>query len=442
MRLLLATLALPLLPACGSEQQPIPPAPPAARPPNLLVISIDTLRADRLGCYGYDKPTSPNIDALALESCVFDAAQSASSWTLPSMSTLMTGMTASTHQATQLSSRLDPSQITLAELLRDAGFDTAIVASHVFLTTSYGLQQGYTHVDSSVVQDEQDITSHEVADKGIRWIREQAGSRSQAPWMLWLHFFDPHAPYLVHPGLSEAFGVETDLQRYDGEIAYTDLHVGRLLEALRASPDWNETVVVIVADHGEEFGEHGHFGHGYSLHEECVRVPLIVRVPGLAPQRVAEPVPTIDLVPTLLELTNTPWKHQLPGVSLVPALRSGLQIPRRALSEVSWQTRQDIRCVQAEGWKYFDFHLGKYDAELLFDKGADRAEQSNLFEQQPERGARLSELLQEELFHSRRLAKNYQHQRPGGLSPAEEARLSQLGYSGDEASGGVPREKK
>ena len=172
MRLLLATLALPLLPACGSEQQPIPPASPAARPPNLLVISIDTLRADRLGCYGYDKPTSPNIDALALESCVFDAAQSASSWTLPSMSTLMTGMTASTHQATQLSSRLDPSQITLAELLRDAGFDTAIVASHVFLTTSYGLQQGYTHVDSTVVQDEQDITSHEVADKGIRWIRE------------------------------------------------------------------------------------------------------------------------------------------------------------------------------------------------------------------------------------------------------------------------------
>ena len=260
--------------------------------------------------------------------------------------------------------------------------------------------------------------------------------------MLWLHFFDPHAPYLVHPGLSEAFGVETDLQRYDGEIAYTDLHVGRLLEALRASPDWNETVVVIVADHGEEFGEHGHFGHGYSLHEECVRVPLIVRVPGLAPQRVAEPVPTIDLVPTLLELTNTPWKHQLPGDSLVPALRSGLQIPRRALSEVSWQARQDIRCVQAEGWKYFDFHLRKYAAELLFDKGADRAEQSNLFEQHPERSARLSELLREELFHSRRLAKDYQHQRPGGLSPAEEARLSQLGYSGDEASGGVPKEKK
>lgn len=451
MRSLPAIILLPLLQACSVE---LPEQPPAAVRPNLLVISIDTLRADRLGCYGYQKPTSPNIDALASDACIFDAAQSASSWTLPSMSTLMTGMSASTHRCTQLSSRLDPSQITLAEMLRDSGYDTAIVASHVFLTTSFGLQQGYTHVDSSVVQDEQDITSNEVADKGIRWLQAQAASiprppveglaanYRRAPWMLWLHFFDPHAPYLKHEGISESFGVETDLERYDGEIAYTDLHVGRLLEVLRNGPEWNNTIVVIVADHGEEFGEHGHFGHGYSLHEECVRVPLIIRVPGLAARRVAEPVPTIDLVPTLLELCGTSWTHELPGLSLVPALRDGTQVPRRALSEVSWQARQDIRCVQAEGWKYFDVHLGKFDAELLFDKQLDREEQGNLFDSEPARGARMSELLKLERLNAERLSTGYRHQRPGALSPAEEARLSQLGYSGDEASGGVPGEKK
>jgi arylsulfatase A-like enzyme len=419
-----------------------------------LVISIDTLRADRLGCYGYERPTSPQIDRLAGEACVFDAAQSASSWTLPSMSTLMTGLSPSTHRCTQLSSRLDPSQITLAEMLRDNGYDTAIVASHVFITTSFGLQQGYTHVDTSVVQDEQDITSFEVAERGIEWVREQAralarppvqglaGDYQRPPWMLWLHFFDPHAPYLVHPGISEAFGTQSDAERYDGEIAYTDLHVGRLLEALRASPEWDSTIVVIVADHGEEFGEHGHHGHGYSLHEECVRVPLIVRVPGLAPRRVLEPVPTIDLVPTLLELTGTTFTHELPGVSLVPALRTGQQLARRALSEVSWQARQDMRCVQAEGWKYFDFHLGEFDAELLFNKTEDRAEHGNAFDAQPERGAQMRGFLELELGRARRLSNGYQHQRPGALSPAEEARLSQLGYSGDESSGGVPKEKK
>lgn len=447
---------LALVCSCGpAPSEPALPSETAAAPkPNLLVISIDTLRADRLGCYGYQRPTSPQIDRLAAEACVFDAAQSASSWTLPSMSTLMTGLSASTHRCTQLSSRLDPSQITLAEMLRDNGYDTAIVASHIFITTSFGLQQGYTHVDTSVVQDEQDITSHEVADRGIEWVTEQARALSRppvqglaadhrrAPWMLWLHFFDPHAPYLVHPGISEAFGTESDAERYDGEIAYTDLHVGRLLDALRASPDWNNTIVVIVADHGEEFGEHGHHGHGYSLHEECVRVPLIVRVPGLAARRVLEPVPTIDLVPTLLELTGTKWTHELPGLSLVPALSTGQQVPRRALSEVSWQARQDIRCVQAEGWKYFDFHLGEYDAELLFDKAEDRAEHGNAFDAQPERGAQLRELLELELGRARRLSSGYRHQRPGALSPAEEARLSQLGYSGDESSGGVPKEKQ
>lgn len=428
--------------SCAPKPPPPAPTKPKLTGPNVLVISIDTLRADRLGCYGYPRPTSPQIDALAAESIVFEAAQSASSWTLPSMSTLMSGMSPSTHQCTQLSSRLDPSQITLAEMLRDQGYDTAIVASHVFLTTSYGLQQGYTHVDTSVVQDEQDITSHEVAERGMRWIEQQAAAAVHAdrpPWLLWLHFFDPHAPYLVHPGISDAFGIESDEQRYDGEIAYTDLHVGRLLASLRSSPEWANTVVVIVADHGEEFGEHGHTGHGYSLHEECVRVPLIVRVPGLAARRVESVVPTIDLVPTLLELCQTQATHELPGVSLLPLMQGKPASARRALSEVSWQAQQDIHAVQCDGWKYFDFRLAQTQRDLLYDKRADRDETVDLAPDQPQLTQQYKAMLEAEVGAAQHLGRNYVHQRPGALSPAEEARLAQLGYSGDEPSGGVPK---
>jgi len=354
-----------LLGACSAATET-----PAPRP-NLLILSIDTLRADHLGCYGYTRPTSPHIDALAARSLVFEQAESSSSWTLPSMASLMTGLTVSGHNCDHLGSRLSPDYATLAEYLRDAGYDTGLVAGQLFFSAPYGLQQGFTHVDTSVVQEEHDISSQDVSERGIDWLRHKRAAKDGAPWLLWLHYYDPHAPYLEHAGVSEAFGSESDLERYDGEIAYTDQHVGRLLDELVRTGLAANTIVVVVADHGEEFGEHGHNGHGYGLFEECVRVPLILCAPGVAARRVPDVVPTIGLMPTLLELCRVEPRRELEGSAWTPLLQGQSLPAQEAGAEVRWQADQDLRSLRVGSWKRIEGRAQKQEVSLLFDVGAD-----------------------------------------------------------------------
>ncbi len=419
-----------------------PPAPQAPRP-NLLILSIDTLRADHLGCYGYKRGTSPSIDALAARAVVFDQAESASSWTLPSMTSLMTGLSVSGHNCDHLGSRLDPSYSTLAELLRDAGYDTELVASHLFLSAPYGLQQGFTHVDTSVVQEEHDITSEQVSDLGIDWLRQKGAVQDGVPWMLWLHFYDPHAPYLAHAGVSEAFGTDSDLDLYDGEIAFTDQHIGRLLAELARSPQAANTIVLVVADHGEEFGEHGHNGHGYALYEECVRVPLILCVPGIAARRVPDVAPTVDVLPTLLELCRVEPRQELEGQALTPLLY-GQALPEQvALSEVRWQAGQDLRGLHVGRWKRIEGHAEEQDVSLLFDIPADPHEECDLRAREASHAATLSERILTRLRDARRIAGGHHQIGESALSPSEMQRAKHTGYIGDDGKngGGVPKDK-
>jgi len=405
---------------------------PRGRRPNVLFVSIDTLRADHLGCYGCPRPTSPSLDALAAKSVVFESAQSASSWTLPSLASLMTSMPASAHECDRIASRLDPSYPTLAEILRDSGYDTAFVASHVFLSAGYGLQQGFTHVDTRILQDESAITSPAVTDWGVRWLENKAAAHDDVPWFLWLHYFDPHAPYLVHEGISERFGTESDLDRYDGEIAFTDGHLGRLFEAFERLGFAADTVVVVVADHGEEFGEHGNKGHGYDLHEEVVRVPLILRVPGTAPRRVPDVVPTLDVLPTILELCGARPRRVIEGRSLAPLLAGRPDEAREALSEVRWQFGQDMKSLRQGPWKLIDSRRDKNAAELLFEKESDRAETANVIAEHADVAERLRARLAERVAGGRRIAAGYEHRLTSTLTPAEEERLKVLGYAGDQ----------
>lgn len=417
----LAACATALLLACE----------PSGRRPNVLFVSIDTLRADHLGFDGWPRPTSPNLDALAAKSVVFENAQSASSWTLPSLASLMTSMQASAHACDQIASRLDPSYTTCAEILRDSGYDTAFVASHVFLSAGYGLQQGFTHVDTRILQDETAITSPAVTDWGLAWLENKAAADDGVPWFLWLHYFDPHAPYLVHEGISERFGTESDLDRYDGEIAFTDQHLGRLFEAFERLGCAENTILVIVADHGEEFGEHGLQGHGYDLHEEVVRVPLVVRVPGIAPRRVSEVVPTVDLMPTLLELCGARARHEVEGRSLLPLLSGRSDLAREALSEVRWQFGQDMKSLRQGAWKLIDSRRDRNAAEMLYEKSGDRAETANVIAGYPDVAGRMRTRLRERLETSQALSSGYEHRKTSTLTPAEEERLRKLGYTGD-----------
>ncbi|MBK7644316.1 MAG: sulfatase [Planctomycetes bacterium] len=431
-RILAAVLLLSLF-ACTAHEPPKPR-------PNLLFVSIDTLRADHLGCYGYHRPTSPNIDALAARSVLFEHAESASSWTLPSLTALMTGLSVTGHNCDHLGSRLDPSYTTLAELLRDAGYDTQIVASHLFLGAPYGLQQGFTHVDTSVVQEENDITSPDVTRLGLEWLRNKSAVHDGVPWMLWLHYFDPHAPYLAHEGVSGRFGVESDLDRYDGEIAYTDRYVGELLDELARSPQAQNTIVVLVADHGEEFGEHGNFGHGYALHEECVHVPLVLHVPGIAPRRVSDLVPTIDLLPTLLELCRVPLRHEIEGQPMTPLLWGEPLPAQLAISEVRWMAGQDLRCVRVDRWKYIEGATSAGPLVQLFDLDTDPAENCDVHAAQAERSAALHERLEGRLRDARRIAGEHHQIGESQASPSEMRAMENTGYAG-EGSGGVPKKK-
>jgi len=285
-------------PGCGGGE----------RPKNLVLITVDTLRPDHLGCYGYARPTSPTIDALAKESVVFDDAWSQAGWTLPSVATILTGQYPRDHGATDFHWSIDPSLQNIASILRRDGYDTGGYVSHVMLTPTYGIGDGFAHYDYSVLNigHPHDVsTAKELTDLALRGLRGM-----KEPYFLWVHYFDPHFEYLSHPAFA-SFG-NTDVDSYDGAIGYTDFHIARLLRQI----DAKNTVVVFTADHGEEFGEHGGKYH-YTLYDEVMRVPLMICAPGLAPRRDASPAEQIDLLPTMLSLLGVEYDGHLPGRDLL-----------------------------------------------------------------------------------------------------------------------------
>jgi arylsulfatase A-like enzyme len=340
--------------------------------PNVLIVTIDTLRADYLGCYGHDRPTSPNIDAFAAKSVLFEHDVAQAPWTLPSYSSFFSGLYCESHGVVHRDHKLGGSFVTFLEKLAQNGYATGAVVSGTFTDSFWGFDQGFdSYDDLGMVVDESHpdaaatssgaavteteamkaaahrrVTSPEVANKAIAWLDAHRDQR----FALFVHFFDPHEDYVFHPGVSERFPPRPEPSdfpnavdarrdvtrlmraRYEGEIAYTDQHVGRVLARLEQLGLADDTVVVLFGDHGEAFNEHNldpehpenwkkNLGHGGSLFNEQVHVPLIVRVPGVAPGRVASPTGTIDVGPTLLELCgvdDSGWTHQ--GESLKPML--------------------------------------------------------------------------------------------------------------------------
>lgn len=284
---------------------------PWARQPNVLLVVVDTLRKDHLQPYGYAaRATSPQLQELAREAVTVDGLACVSSWTMPSMATLFTGLTPAQHGVMRMlgeHSRLRADR-TLAQVFRDNGYATACVMSNFLLARrrGVGFQQGFDVYDDELAllpDPHQGSTAQLVADKGIAWLSGQDGSQ---PYFLVLHFFDPHASFQDHPQYDFADpqysgwvqgGLDNDVYRehetatteadrrqlaayYDEEIRAVDAALGRVLAHLRQRPDWEDTLVVFTADHGEELGERGHIGHTQTLHAELVDLPLIVRLPG------------------------------------------------------------------------------------------------------------------------------------------------------------------
>jgi len=322
---------------------------PAPRP-SIVLVTIDTLRADHLGCYGYGRPVSPRIDALALESTLFEEARTTLPRTTQSVASILTGRLPTSHGARGLFARLPETNTTLAEILKRAGYDTAAVVSNTFLRPRQGFEQGFDLYDNP--EDRWDADSAgAITAAAVRWLDARPADR---PFFLWAHYLDPHwryeppAPWdrAFDPGFDRPFTLYDDLAAgrltkgqvifgdvldeaearhvvalYDGEIARTDAAVGALLDRLAAVD--GPVLIVFTADHGESLGEHGyHYAHGEYLYEEGLRIPLIVRYPGVVPagERARGAVLNIDIAPTILALAGIPG---LQGVEGRPLFTSG-----------------------------------------------------------------------------------------------------------------------
>jgi arylsulfatase A-like enzyme len=353
------------------------------RPPNIVLITVDTLRPDRLGYGGNPRNTSPCLDRLSKEGVVFTDATSVAGWTLPSMATILTGRYPSEHGATDFHWSLDASMPTLASILRQHGYDTYGFVSHVMLTPTYGMGEGFSHFDFSVlnVGDPHEVTTAkeltELAHTGMRNAKE--------PYFLWVHYFDPHFKYIDHDQFH--FG-NTDMDHYDSEIAFTDYYIDDLLKVV----DHGNTIIIFTADHGEEFGEHGSEYH-YTLHGEVMRVPLIIKGPGLAPRTDALPAEQTDFVPTILALAGIEAPAGLPGHNLLATRDANQPQYIERDRPPQWSQRGVIRgqhkLIVVENADTTQIPPASRNEEIavenvqpgiyLFDTARDPGEQTNLF---------------------------------------------------------------
>ncbi len=340
----------------------------ANRRPNIVIIAIDTLRADHLGCYGYSRRTSPNIDRLASDGVVFENCYSVASWTLPAFMSMFTGLMPAAHGCTRVDSRLPQPIPTLAARLRDSGYYCAAVVSGPFLSGKHGFSRGFDTYDDYTVLLGAGLSPAEddarpgldppsEAVTGASVTREaklllDLAKRSGKPFFIFVHYFDPHVSYIPpqpygsrfdpgYEGTIDGTGVPTrrydpppkrDLEHlialYDGEIAYTDRQVGDLLDRLEEVCEPSNTLTILVSDHGEAFGEHGMLLHGNSAYREEVFVPMIWRWPSVLPSghRIKAPVSNLDITKSLKELIGCRGFDLLQGESLWPGLLGG-QLP-------------------------------------------------------------------------------------------------------------------
>jgi arylsulfatase A-like enzyme len=315
---------------------PPPPAPLAKestafvrdhlpKQPNVVLITIDATRAE-LGFLGYHAhPVSPHLDALAKQSTVFENAYSLASYTSKSLAPMLIGRYGSeTHRGWLHFNRFTREDVFVSERLQRAGIHTVSVQGHWYFFKTYGMERGYDVIDNQATPADQPIEGDRTSNGDLlsdRIIAELERPELEAkPFFLWSHYIDPHAEYVPHAEFD--FG-HHGRELYDGELAFVDHHLGRVLDALAKRPFADRTIVIITSDHGEAFGEHGLYRHGFEVWEELVRVPLLIYVPGVTPRRVSVRRSAIDIVPTILDIFGVASpapgeKGAFHGVSLLP----------------------------------------------------------------------------------------------------------------------------
>jgi len=424
-----------------------------ARPPDVLLITLDTTRADALGCYGGPPGATPHLDALAERATLFVHASAQAAVTPVSHASIFTGLNPYTHGLRVMhgrtENRLDEAVQTLPEVLRAVGYRTAAFTSAFPVTRRFGLAQGFDHFDESFLTHAGRVGSDgamntgtsqrradETTDLALDWLARDPGD---APRFVWVHYFDPHDVFVLPP--DDVIDRHRPLPRlerpqlralYAVEVQYMDAQIGRLL----AGVDPDRTVVAVIADHGEGHGDHDWWTHGL-LYQEQIRVPLIVRVPGLGEgKRVESLVRSIDLAPTLLDALGVPrvqWP-EMEGHSLLPQLRGEPVVSEPAyadsLSLMAYHFTKNVVdrrddmlfSLTAGGWKYIHHGLRPDESEL-YDLVADPGETRNRIADAPAELARMRALFATVDFVPEQLPVVEQ------MDPEDAARLRSLGYA-------------
>jgi choline-sulfatase len=407
---------------------------------NVVVVTLDTTRADRIGAYGAKDVETPAIDGVARDGVLFEQAVSVAPLTLPAHSSIFTGKFPPEHGVRDNGGFfLGPEQVTMAEVLKQRGYRTgAFVAAYV-LDSKWGLDQGFdTYFDDFDLSSRRGFSlgsiqrpANEVVDKALPWIRESKGS----PFFAWIHMYDPHTPYRP----PAPFDAKYKDRPYNGEIAFVDSQVGRIVSELQSLGVYDRTVLIVMGDHGESLGEHGEGAHGFFIYNSVTHVPFMIRAPFSLTQhrRVADPVRSVDVMPTVLDLLGIPPPAGVSGVSLA-ALMTGAtsELALDAYSEAMYPLHHygwsDLRALRSGRYKVIDAPRPE-----LYDIERDPLEATNLFAERQQLGDRMIAQLRslEDRFN-----KTEASLPAADVDPEARARLAALGYVGSfVASASTPR---
>ncbi len=423
--------------------------------PNLLFIAVDTLRADR----AHDPRLMPRVAELSRSGLVYEQAFSHAPWTLPSFATMFTGQLPPQHGAGGVANQyfgLRTEITTLAERLRDSGFQTAAIVNVDFLGPDFGVCQGFEEIDARFTLDNRTLRdARGTTDAALAWLE----AREDMPFFLLVHYFDPHAEYTPPEPFRSQHADARDLapdakplgtreqivawksgrepltedlalrasRLYDGEIAYTDSEIGRLLDKLRGQGLLENTLIVFTSDHGEEFLEHGGFEHGHSLYDELVHVPLILHWPArLAPARHSAAVGHVQLARTICELLAVTPASSFAAPSLLESTATRPELYGYGnFWGAPWESMRDDR----RKWLGIPVK-GAPAREELYDWRADPRERDNLLPSQPAAAEELRRRVLE--VHERAAREQWRSGPPARLDPATLQRLQNTGYVGEE----------
>ena len=416
MRILILAL-LPLLMTCRAAVE---------RPP-VILISVDTLRSDRLPMYGYDRVATPALDALRRDGVLFRNAWSHSPLTLPSHASMLTGLLPASHGVRDNTGfRLAENVPTIASLFSANGYTTAAAVSAFVLRKATAIHRGFSLYDDELEKTQRETSLGHIQRPGDatvaaaqRWIETQSGQ----PFFLFVHLYEPHSPYDPPEPYASRYA-----DAYDGEIAHTDAIVGRFLDHLKKTGIYDRAMIVLVSDHGEGLGDHGEDEHGIFLYREAIAVPLVIKMPGgtLAGETVSDNVSIVDLAPTMLREAGIESPETLDGLPLFDGDRLA-KLPARTIYSETWYPRFHFGWSELHSLVEGNDHFIDAPRAELYDLGADPGEQKNLAADNRRRLAAMRSAI---------APLKREASAPSAVSEEERDKLAALGYLGSVATAG------